>query len=432
MYNNEELNAIQNTRMGFEFEFFSNKKVENVKQDLIQLLNKRIHVEDDCHSDFQPNSDVFKIEPDRSGGTGMIEFITGPLPYPEAKLTLAKTLKYIRENGYTTDRSSIHCNISFNLDELGDSCNISKLDIGKYILRFDEEFVYKLFPNRRDSVYAKSIKYMMPYEMTMVNPGFTEWTNYLMAQTKYYGINFSKLPKSYIEYRYMGGKDYCKKYSDIVTLMEYFVVSLYHCLNDDGFTEKDKEQLAKTIEQHKVLTTAIDNYANFKSIMKDIGISVDLITDEQRIVSFWERMKPKLYEIVIQNGMKNGIINYDSDTGRLQIKDAKFNDCFEMNDIDVVECDINQGNLTRCDIFNSTIRNSNNLLCNMFDNTNVISSKLEDCYVSKGVNCDDCYVFGKKGIFSGFMKGPGIFREGRVTKFAKFEKSVEVIEKEKI
>lgn len=432
MYNNEELNAIQHSRMGFEFEFFSNKKLEQVKQDLTRLLGKRIHVEDACHSDFQPNGDVFKIEPDNSGGSGMIEFITGPLPYAESKLILAKTLKYIRETGYTNERSSIHCNVSFDTNELGDICNISKLDIGRYILRFDEEYVYKLFPNRRDSVYAKSIKYMMPYDMTINNPGFNEWTNYLMAQTKYYGINFEKTAKGYLEYRYMGGKDYCKKYSEIITLIEYFLTSLYNCLTDPTFNDKDKEQLQKTIDEHKLLTTAIENYDNFKGIMKEIGLSVDLNTDEQRIISYWESIKPKLYDVVIKNGMKNGIINYDSDTGRLQIKDAKIDSCFEIVGIDIVDCSINQGNLTNCDIFSSTIENSCNISCNMFNETIVKSSKLENCYVAKGVTCDNCYVYGKKGIFSGTMTGPGIFREGRTTKFAKFEKSVEVIEKEKI
>ena len=129
--------------------------------------------------------------------------------------------------------------------------------------------------------------------------------------------------------------------------------------------------------------------------------------------------------------MEEGIINYDSDISKVQIKDAKLLDCFEIEGIDIVECVV-QGNLTNCDIFTSTIKNSCNTFCNFFNESKVISSKMENCYVAKGVECEDCYVFGKKGVFSGHMTGPGIFREGRITKFAKFDKSVEVIEKEKI
>ena len=141
-----------------------------------------------------------------------------------------------------------------------------------------------------------------------------------------------------------------------------------------------------------------------------------------------EALKELFYEVITNVVIH---INYDSDISKVQIKDAKLLDCFEIEGIDIVECVV-QGNLTNCDIFTSTIKNSCNTFCNFFNESKVISSKMENCYVAKGVECEDCYVFGKKGVFSGHMTGPGIFREGRITKFAKFDKSVEVIEKEKI
>ena len=45
--------------------------------------------------------------------------------------------------------------------------------------------------------------------------------------------------------------------------------------------------------------------------------------------------------------------------------------------------------------------------------------------------CQDSYVFGKRGVFSGEMEG-GIFRQGRATKLARFGDTTEVIEIEKI
>lgn len=432
MYSNEELYAIQNSFIGFEFEFFSDtKKLDEIKSDLSLLLNKKIILEDKCHSDFNPDRDTFKMEPDNSGGTGMIEFITGPCPYPEAKLILAKTLNYIKTYGYNTARSSIHVNVSFDTKKLGEKANISKLDIGKYILNFDEDYVYKLFPNRKDSVYAKSIKYIMPYDMTLNSPEKILWKNYLMVNTKYYGINFTKTAKGYLEFRYLGGVDYCKKYSKIITLVEYFLVSLYNTLANPAYTKNDLDKLDKVIEEHKFLVKALESYETFKLLRPEIGITVDLDTNEQHINMYWSKLKPKLYDIVIKNKMKKGIINYDADTSKVQIKDAEILDCFEIEGIDIVNCII-QGNLVNCDIFTSTIKNSCNTFCNFFNKSKVISSKIENCYVSKGVECEDCYVFGKNGVFSGHMTSSGIFREGRITKFAKFDKSVEIIEREKI
>ena len=91
MYSKQELFAIQNSFLGFEFEFFSDqKKLDEIKSDLCLLLNKKIVMEDKCHSDFNPDHDTFKIEPDNSGGTGMIEFITGPVLILKQNLFLQK------------------------------------------------------------------------------------------------------------------------------------------------------------------------------------------------------------------------------------------------------------------------------------------------------------------------------------------------------
>ena len=98
MYSNEQLNAIHSSKIGFEFEFFSNENMDLTRQSLSESLNKKIRIEEKAHSDFVPSEETFKLEPDNSGGTGMIEMVTGPLPFVEAKLIMAKTLKWIREN----------------------------------------------------------------------------------------------------------------------------------------------------------------------------------------------------------------------------------------------------------------------------------------------------------------------------------------------
>ena len=137
MYSNQQLNAIHYSKIGFEFEFFANQDINKAKEDLSRVLSKKIRIEDKAHSDFAPTGDVFKLEPDNSGGSGMIELVTGSLPFPEAKLIMAKTLKWIKENGSTNDRCSIHVNISFNTEKLGPDVNMSGLDVGKFVLSFE-------------------------------------------------------------------------------------------------------------------------------------------------------------------------------------------------------------------------------------------------------------------------------------------------------
>jgi len=430
MYTNEQLNAIYASKIGLEFEFFANEGVEEVKRSLSNALNKRIQIEEKAHSDFTPSNETFKLEPDNSGGTGMIELVTGPMPFVESKLIIAKTLKWIRENGFTNERCSIHVNVAFDGKKLGTPTNVSSLDIGKFVLNFNENKIYEAFPNRKDSVYAKSIKFIVPLSgMTQPSPEKVSWKNYMFVSEKYYGVNFSKLPKNYIEFRYLGGKDYEKKYNTIMNLTEHFVISLYETLMYPQYTDKDIKQLDVVLEKHSSIVESYKDYQTFKKKFPKIKLMVDLQTYDQIVETFYPKMREKIFELLTKAGLSEGLINYDADTGKMQLKNAELMKCFEISGIDIVDCKI-QGNIIDCDIFSTELINSSMFECNLFGATDAIDSKIEDSYVSRHVAVKDSYVFGPRGVFSGDMEG-GIFRKGRATEFAKFE-NTEIIEIEKI
>jgi hypothetical protein len=430
MYSNEQLNAIYSSKIGLEFEFFANEGLDEVKHSLSNTLNKQIRIEEKAHSEFTPTDEIFKLEPDNSGGTGMIELVTGPMPFVESKLVIAKTLKWIRENGSTSDRCSIHINVAFDGEKLGTPVNISKLDIGKFVLNFNEEKVYEAFPNRKDSVYAKSIKFIVPLSgMTQPSPEKRLWKNYMFVTEKYYGVNFSKLPKNYIEFRYLGGKDYEKRYNTILDLTEHFVLSLYDSLMNPSYNEQDLQKLDNLLEKHRTVIQSYKAYDVFKKKFPGIRLLVNLNTNDQIIETFYPKMREKIFELLTKAGMKKGLVNYDSDTGKLQVKDAELMRCYELAGIDIVDSKI-QGNLIKCDIFNCELINTSMTECNLFGSSDALDCKIEDSYVSKNVMCKDSYVFGMRGVFSGEMDG-GIFRKGRATKLARFE-NTEIIEIEKI
>ena len=430
MYSNEQLNAIYASKIGLEFEFFANEGLDEVKRSLSQSLNKQIRVEEKAHSEFTPTDEIFKLEPDNSGGSGMIELVTGPLPFVESKLIIAKTLKWIRENGSTNERCSIHINIAFDGKKLGTPTNISNLDIGKFVLNFDENAVYEAFPDRRDSVYAKSIKFIVPLSgMTQPSPERISWKNYMFVSEKYYGVNFGKLSKNYIEFRYLGGADYEKKYNTIMNMTEHFVLSLYESLIDPVYNTEDLKKLDVILEKHKGIVESYKAYKIFQRNFPKVKLMVDLQTYDQIVETYYPKMREKIFELLTKAGLKEGLINYDSDTGKMQLKNAKLMKCFEIKGIDIVDCKI-QGNIIGCDIFSTELINSSMMECNLFGATDAIDSKIEDSYVSKNVAVKDSYVFGERGVFSGDMEG-GIFRKGRATKLAKFE-NTEIIEIEKI
>jgi len=417
-------------KIGFEFEFYSNFSIEDTKEKLSRLFNRKLMIFEESHSDFSPSYDVWKLEKDYSGGAKLIELVTGALPYNEARLVLIKALKWIRENGSTNDRSSVHINISFNEDYVPDNF-MTKMDTLKFILDFNEDLVYKYFPGRKNIVYAKSIKWIIPLDKFYIEDlKEIDPKNFIVPSTKYYGVNFSKLISNYLEFRYIGGEGYEKKEKEILILIDEFIKTLYFSITEKKYTNQHKKELLDILKNHKKLIDSYSSYKSLKENFPEIDILIDLSTDKTRVEFFYQNIRDRIFKLLSESGITKGVINYDSDRGRIQIKEMILPYCYYMEGIDIVQCKI-QGNLVRCDIFESEIKNSDTSECNYFKGSIVLNSKVKDSYVNKTVVIKDSYIYGKNGVTSGEVFG-GIFREGSITNLAKIHKDVEVVEFKKI
>lgn len=429
MHYNEQLNAIHFSKIGFRFEFLANDSFIQARESLAITLNKKIRVND--HTNFLPSSDLFKIGHDATGASNMIYLSTGLIPFSEAKIILSKTLKWIRENGSTNDKCSLHVKVSFDGNKLGPSANMSKLDIGKFVLNFDEDMIYDQFKGRKDSIYAKSIKFIMPFSgMTQSSPSKTMWRNYMFINDDFYAVDFATMTSGYITFKYIGGANYEKKYTTILSAIEYFITSTYDVLINPTYSKEDTEKLNAILNDHKDVMQAYKKYETFEKKFPKISLMVDLNTTKAIVEMYYPKIREKIFDILTKSGMDSGLINYDSDSGKLQIKDAVLNKCFELLGVDIFESTI-KGVIKGCDIFGCDIEDSVIVESNMFTMTTCNDSKIQDCYISKNVELNNCYVFGVKGVFSGNMNG-GIFKEGRATKLATFSDDTEIIKVEKI
>ena len=420
---------LANSRIGYEFEFFSKLSTDDVRTALITLLDKKIVKMEKSHSDFQPTKDIWKIEPDFSGGKKMMEIVTGPLPYEEAKSILTKMLKWISKNGYTTDRTSIHINISFN-DTIGKSF-LTHMDTLKYILDFDESTVYKLFPKREKSVYAKSIKFLNPankYSLDTVETISPK--NFILPNTKYYGINFSKLIKSYLEFRYIGGAKYEERKKDIQILIDYFITSLHKSISEKGYSRENKKEINRILSTHEKLIKSYRSFKDFKESFPEITFLADLRHDDIYTTLYYDKVKDHIYKILSETNFRKGLLNYDSNNGKLQIKEANITRCYSLDNVDILDSNIS-GTITNCDIFYSKFDDTDLDNCNVFQDTELVGCKIKNSYINKTITLKDCYIFGKHGVTNGQMIG-GIFREGKITDITKFSPETEIIEFEKI
>ncbi|NBU96852.1 MAG: hypothetical protein EBS19_01350 [Spirochaetia bacterium] len=415
-------------KLGFEFEFYSNLNRNEISRELGKILGKKLLLFNKYHSNFKPTKDIFKLEPDYSGGSKMVELVTGPLPYFEAIIILIKTLKWIDENGYTDKKCAFQFGVSIDTSIYPEVPPIDQINTLKYILGFDENFVYKRFPERMGSLYAKSIKRILPINKFVdpTNISFIDKNLFEVPLEKNMGINFLKLPEGYFEVRYLGGKDYQKKYTTLKEVIDYIITYTVDVLKyNNGFTENDLKVLRMFLNEiYKNSSTFIDP-DTFRKNYPHMNIMVDLRSDPQILRSFFINIREVLYDLIVENNIKEGIINYDSSLGKFQLKDIKTTRAYLLKDYDILEGEIS-GNILNCRIFNCKLNDSTIEECDLITNNEINRSKImiSDLYFTNSVH--DSYIDNKDKEINCEVFG-GIIRSGFIGKLATISPETEVV-----
>ena len=435
-YTKEEI--LSGIKIGFEFEMYSSMDVFKTARDLASSLKKRVVVPLSLssidepkplyHSPVVPTSEIFKLEPDYSGGKKMCELVTGPMKYSDARNIMIKVFEWIQSNGYTNERCSIHINMSIDGNVIPTKYTIQNISIPKFILTFDENVIFSKFPKRKDSVYARSIKSIRPNRVLFYSPSLEEFsraTLTLPADEKYYGVNFLKAEKGYLEYRYLGGADYEKKAKIILDIIDYIAVHLYDTLNFEGFTDKEIADFKKIMDLDKQLYEGFVKVEDFVKKFPDIKVSVDLNDDKQVLETFWGNIREKLYEIIITGKMKKGEFNYDSDIGRYQLKNTKITNC-KVSDVEFIDCKV-EGVISRSWFFNCDVKNSRISDSHFAKGNTVDFSKIGECELHINNVLNDCFIENKKMIINCEVNR-GVIRNGEIGKLAKISKETMLVE----
>ena len=98
---------------------------------------------------------------------------------------------------------------------------LNNLNALKLLLEVDEDLIYNYFPERKNNIYAKSVKTLIPFKGFDFSTNAIEilQTNIQYPDTKYYGINFQTIQNGRLEWRYIGGNNYHKKTSEILSVI---------------------------------------------------------------------------------------------------------------------------------------------------------------------------------------------------------------------
>ena len=162
-----------------------------------------------------------------SNGNG-VEIVSPVMNIPEALSTMGLMFNFIDKNGFTDDTCGLHVNMSYRGKLIRD------LDILKVAMFMDEGLVWKYFPDRENNHYARSMYDAILHGSTTsmdtayfrLYGSLTETIDAIKRDiyvnaVKYRGINriVSAMNDSSdrIEFRYLGGESYQKKFAEVQT-----------------------------------------------------------------------------------------------------------------------------------------------------------------------------------------------------------------------
>ena len=259
MYNDlSKSHIFENVKLGFEFEFFSPISRPELAKIFENSLGRSVVASNQYKSGIPVTESQFKLEADFSGGFKMHELVTAPLPYAEAVNVLFRAMNIIAEKGFTTDRCGLHINLSIDEKAAGLNVSLENLNTLKFILNLDESQIYQWWPsalNKTQKPYKGSVNFIYPKNKFIAEASLSykpDPTQFKIPQSKYFGLNFSKLVEGYLEIRYAGGKDYHTKKSEAVQLINYMTELIYETLlNNSQYSLNEKQQIAKIMEKQK-------------------------------------------------------------------------------------------------------------------------------------------------------------------------------------
>jgi hypothetical protein len=420
-----QTNKLKNAVIGMEFEFYmkdlSYYKTLEILNDILDPV--KIWGFRQYHSNFTPDANNFKIEPDLSGGSSMVELVTGPLPFFDAKYYLVKIIKFIQNYGYTNDKCSIHFNISFDDEEM----NLNDLNILKLILNIDEDEIYRSFPSRKGNIYAKSISNIIPYkEYDFFNiPISVVKNNIRIPNDKYYGVNFLNIieskEKQRLEFRYIGGKDYEKNIGQVIYFMERFVINTYNSIDTD-FDNNDIIKLEEYLEDNIKSYKNLSKYDNFIIEFPTIQIQIDQISNYDIVNSYYDKIFHKLYSILDNiEELKECIINYVSTSKTLEIVDADIKATSTIRSVEFINCNV-EGIFEDCFFLGTEINNSQ-ITKSGIQNSDAVNTKVLNCNVDSST-LENCYFM--EGYLNGDMRG-GVYRSGKLGPYATMDSEVKIV-----
>ena len=247
--------------------------------------------DDIADMDFPFDLSDWEVEEDGSLGGGGVEIITPVKQVGELVDIIKDVFDWIDSNGSTDSSTGFHVHMSMDTKQ--------EIDPLKLLLFMEEGLVYKFFKERKYNAYATGImkghfSKLEPFThdniIDIVKKGKLEKD---MNTDKYLGMHLIDLENNHVEFRYMGGADYHKKFKEVRKVIANYAYWLSIACDP---TFKKKEYILKVNKltnrfNYFYLSTVIERFEFKKDIQFKITDTRDVSAKDIKI---WEKKADKI------------------------------------------------------------------------------------------------------------------------------------------
>jgi len=322
--------------------------------------------------------------------------------YYEALFVFPKILELLK-NLKDNKNSYVYFKLGFNES----FCNLSQLNVMKFVLEFNEDYILKHLSDLTLDGNFEKLTDIKPFDLESCLDTIKKRLDTL----KYtdddgtYGIDFSTIKLGYITFKYAQEINYRNKWEELLKCINHTIITLYNTSMSYDFTDEEAKKISELDDKYKSISGAFGCYESFKEKYKGIKLTKDLNTDSMDIDLIFPAIKEKLFDIIIKCDIKEAEINYDSDVSRLQLKNLEVKKCYHLNGVDIVDSELTNCTLRNCDVYDTKLDKSSIFKCNLFGYADCKECRFTDSYISRNIKLKDCYVTGTLGKMGGIMKG---------------------------
>jgi hypothetical protein len=383
---------VESAQFVLTVDFFSNKTIQKLAEKAQSYLHRDIEISatKDAWKPVQENG--ARLTNLYNNGFKMKRMTIGPVYYYEGVNALLKSFKFIEENGYTNELCKVKIDLGFS--RMNEGARVTQLNKFKFLLNFNEAKAFELWPQeiRSSKIYKHSINLIYPknkfiYEAAVPSGSYSSQMEFSFPRSKQFGINFDRISEGFVTIKYIGGKDYEKRSTKAVDLLNLVIESLFKTLKSNSiYSDQDKEKIKEILTEQKEHLLGLKTYSTFESKYPLIKLSMDLDSRPEVLATKFNLVREKLFDLITYGGLVRGKVNYNSETSNIEVYEGRIKNGFNLSNIVFIESSI-QAEISECTLVNCKVRSSRLLECTIFDKNDIRYSSLSNCnFNQSGVN----------------------------------------------